>query len=264
MKTLSFIATALLAVVTGANFASCSNDDDDNNKSDSKIIVNPAKVFKEGIPSRVGSMSIICNADGLVTKISDDDEVVNFSYTSGSRASDYDVVMSTQEFDMYITLNKSGFASHCKEVMADGETEEWWFEYNSDGQLSKMRRTEGDNETTDISYSGGDIASVKVRNNDNDGDDNVINYGNSPIENKGCIMLFDETFGIDMDEMIYVYYAGMLGTATKSLPVSYSYTSYESGTTDTGIESFEWALNASGLPTSLVMRPSNEKLNFTW
>lgn len=77
-------------------------------------------------------------------------------------------------------------------------------------------------------------------------------------------MLFDETFGIDMDEMIYAYYAGMLGTATKSLPVSYSYTTYESGITDTDIESFDWTLNASGLPTSLVMRPSNEKLNFIW
>lgn len=264
MKTLNLIATTLLAVVTSVNFTSCSNDDDDNNNSDSKIIVNPAKVFKAGMPSRVGSMSITCNADGLVTRISDDDKVVNFSYISESRASDYDVVMSTQEFDMYITINKSGFANHCKEVMADGETEEWWFEYNSDGQLNKMRRTEGNNETTDILYSGGDIVSVKVRNNDNDGDDNVINYGSSPIENKGSIMLFDETFGIDMDEMIYAYYAGMLGTATKSLPVSYSYTTYESGIADTDIESFEWTLNASGLPISLVMRPSNEKLNFIW
>ena len=29
-----------------------------------------------------------------------------------------------------------------------------------------------------------------------------------PIENKGCLMLFDTTFDIDMDEMRYAYYAG--------------------------------------------------------
>lgn len=42
-------------------------------------------------------------------------------------------------------------------------------------------------------------------------------------------MLFDPTLGIDMDEMEYAYYAGLLGKATKSLPSS----NEEDGETET-------------------------------
>lgn len=45
----------------------------------------------------------------------------------------------------------------------------------------------------------------------------------SAIENKNNIMLFDITFGIDMDEMKYAYWAGLLGKATKYLPVKITY-----------------------------------------
>ena len=48
----------------------------------------------------------------------------------------------------------------------------------------------------------------------------------APIENKGCLMLFDEILDVDMDEMIYAYYGGMLGKATKHLPLVGHYTLY--------------------------------------
>lgn len=50
-------------------------------------------------------------------------------------------------------------------------------------------------------------------------------------------MLFDPTLGIDMDEMEYAYYAGLLGKATKSLPSS----NEEDGETET----FTWTLNSN-------------------
>ena len=75
-----------------------------------------------------------------------------------------------------------------------------------------------------------------------------------PIENKGCLMLFDTTFGIDMDEMRYAYYAGLLGKATNHLPLSNS----EDGDEDF----FDWTLNANGFPTSLLA--GYETIEFTW
>lgn len=61
----------------------------------------------------------------------------------------------------------------------------------------------------------------------------------TPIVNKGCIMMFDECFGIDMDELQIAYYAGLLGKATKNLPVA------------NDDNTFTWTLNSNGLPTQL-------------
>ena len=37
--------------------------------------------------------------------------------------------------------------------------------------------------------------------------------------NKGYLILFDATLGIDMDEMDFAYYADLPGIATKNLPI---------------------------------------------
>lgn len=269
MKTSGFCTAAILALAAGFSFASCSDDDDNNNDGGGNgngqtEAVNPSKVFTAGIPAKVGTMSIICDAAGRVTQIRDDDETINFTYSTGRAAESGDVVMRGEDFTMYISLNESGFASHCREVMSEGEIEEWWFDYNSEGQLSKLRRTEGNNEQTDITYADGNIVSVRMRDNDNEGSDITVDYGSQPIDNKGCIMLFDETFGIDMDEMRYAYYAGMLGTATKSLPASYSYTEHGFDYSDEGTETFTWVLNSENLPSSLTMHPSQQVINFRW
>ena len=67
----------------------------------------------------------------------------------------------------------------------------------------------------------------------------------TPIENKGCLMMFDELLDVDMDEMIYAYYGGMLGTATKHLPLRmhapYAHDSFSD-------YDFKWTLNSNGYP----------------
>jgi len=68
-------------------------------------------------------------------------------------------------------------------------------------------------------------------------------------------MLFDATLGIDMDEMKYAYYAGLLGKATKNLPKS---NVDEEGETTT----FTWTLNDSGLPTK--MTDGYDTYTFSW
>ena len=74
----------------------------------------------------------------------------------------------------------------------------------------------------------------------------------TPIENKGCLMLFDTTFGVDMDEMKYAYYAGLLGKATKHLPVK------------NNEDEFVWTLNNDGYPIEMNLESMYEDDTFTF
>ena len=125
-----------------------------------------------------------------------------------------------------------------------------------------MFRSEG-NERTTIKYEAGNIVSTTEKAvNGTQNKTHKVYYTSqsvpSPIVNKGCIMLFDTTLGIDMDEMQYAYFAGLLGKATKHLPVRLVGNEGEE-------ESFAWHLNASGYPTSMVRSHAPNWTNtFTW
>lgn len=257
-------AAVLMAVAAGClSFTSCGDDEKEpgggggSGSEDGEtdvIAVDPSKVFAAGLPERVGSMNISTNERGQVSEMvsAEDGIKVSFSYSGGGRAENYDVVMQVEEdgdknvFSFF--LNDAGFVKYCCQIESDGDVEEWWFEYNSDGCLSKLKRTEGQNEVTDIVYADGDITKVTVRSDDSPegDDDNVIEYGSPMLENKGCLMLFDETFGIDMDEMKFAYFAGLLGKATKHLPTG------RLDEEDGDRETYTWTLGANGLPVQLV------------
>ncbi len=247
------VCAIVIAIASCAGFVACSDDDNEPNGGDEQVsLVNPSNVFTAGIPRQVGSMTVEIDANGLVTSMSSREEGIDieFSYADVSRDESFDVVMRVKE-DEYtdvcnLILNNAGFAKYCKQIKSDGEIEEWWFEYNSAGQLSKMKRTEGDNEVTEITYENGDIAKVVISSDDPDANNSyVIKYGSHILENKGCLMLFDETFGIDMDEMGYAYFAGLLGKATKSLPVERLDVKYGDE------ETYSWTLNGAGMPVRL-------------
>ncbi len=268
MKFLKMIATAMIAVAGCAGFVSCSDDKDEPNGGDEigEVVVNPSKVFTAGVPKQVGTMSVVTDAKGLITSMNSAEDGVKivFSYPSMSRAESYDVVMVVDDegdkTTLNMLLNEMGFAKYCKQIESDGDVEEWWFEYNSDGQLIKMKRSEGGNEVTEITYENGNISKVKMRSEDDgDGGDYVIGYGSSMIENKGCIMLFDETFGIDMDEMKYAYFAALLGKATKNLPVSNAYTRFDpNGEPYKRDKAFKWSMNSNNLPIMLTTLTTDE------
>lgn len=85
----------------------------------------------------------------------------------------------------------------------------------------------------------------------------------TPLLNKGCVMLFDTTFGVDMDEMKYAYYAGLLGKATKHLPLQ----CVEKGEKYENNYYFTWTLNAAGLPVSFKSDYNNytfKTYTFVW
>lgn len=265
---LASLGFAALAV----SMSSCS-DDDNNGLTVPTDNVNPDKVFTQGVPDQVGNMAISTNSKGLVTKIVKYEsgvayKTITFDYTpSASRAvsipSSYDMTMNVEwdgdpdGVDFYIRLNSQGYIEYAYEVDADKDyddtAEEWWFKYNAQGQLIEMKRTEGDNEVTTINYNAdGDITTVTMK--DDDGPQMTTTFAytdathTTPILNKGGIMLYDDSFRIDMDEMAPAYYAGLLGKATKNLPLSAREVS--DGYTDN--YTFSWKLNSNGLPDSFT------------
>lgn len=301
MKQLKFQVFALAAALT-LGFTSCSDDNDEPNPNpgNGNGTVNPSSVFTAGVPSQVGEAVITTNADGLITKIVDGDQTTTFDYTPAkSRAAviiptDYDMTMNVEwgndedGVDFYIRLNKQGFIEYAYEVDEDkteGDTaEEWWFKYDGNGRMVEMKRTEGDNEITAITYDAdGDITAVKVS------DDTApkgkmsctITYTDathtSAIANKSGIMLYDDSFRIDMDEMAPAYFAGLLGKGTAHLPLGATEISNSDNEEYKDIYTFTWTLNSNQMPTSFVSaytsynpwteEPStheDEPINFKW
>lgn len=264
----NYFKYAAMAVIATVSFSmtSCGDDDDENDAPELPEIPVIDQVFPEGVPSKIGNTNIETNAAGQVTRILTQDggsiEIAEFSYGVFSRATDYQVKMKLHDtYDpqdstvIYMQLNDKNFVKYALEIYSDGETDEWWFDYNADGQLNYLKRSEGDNEVTRITYANGNIIGVAVTDDDHKTpstysisytDDNV----KAPIANKGGIMLFDDLFHVDMDEMEVAYYAGLLGKSTQSLPVNMYYANSEGEYND----SFIWTLNNAGLPTKLVIK----------
>lgn len=268
MKNYRFLFVAIVSCCMGGVLSACSDDDGDKpDKKEEVAAPNALRVFTGGIPSKVGDARITVNGDGQVTSIVDRWSAATFSYAPVSRAARYDMTITIKYFDepetdvLYIRLNDEQFIEYALQVSDDGE-EEWWFGYDKDCRLDYMKRTEGDNEVTRIVYDGGDIVGVSMT---SDNAENTyataISYVDSsvksPLDNKGCVMLFDMTFGIDMDEMAVAYYAGLLGKATAHLPV---------GRKDKWDDmTFEWTLNAEGLPTAFEDKPYGDSpMTFAW
>lgn len=267
----SFLATIM--AVGFLAFTACSDDDDEPGYNQvTPGTVNPAQVFTNGMPTQVGDMTITKDADGKVSKIVEDagtsyETTYTFNY-NGSQAraipSSYDMTITVTEKDgddnwvFYVSLNESGFARYAYQDYGDGDFDEWWFEYNQNGQLSRLKRSEGDNEVTTITYdNSGDITKVSVSDDDGLDQTTAISYTNStvtsPIANKGSIMLFDELFDIDMDEFGPAYYASLLGKATTHLPVASSNVEYGYSDNYASDYTFKWTINDNGFPASLVI-----------
>lgn len=174
-------------------------------------------------------------------------------------------------FDMEI--NGKGFVRHCTQTEGDGDIETWDFDYTTEGNLNYMKRSEGGNEITTITYQEGDIVHVGVVSEEDGWESSSdVKYTSadvaSPMPNKGCVMLFDATFGVDMDEMKYAYYAGLLGKATKNLPIEL----IDHGMTGTDydeVSKFKWTLNQDELPIQLDITEEpwggyTSKMTFQW
>lgn len=283
-KFFKFMLMAAIATTVSGTFMACGDDDDDNSNNgnnenagtETPTAVNPLNVFTGGLPKSYDGAQIVTNAQGLVAAItSNDGKQITFEYPLATRdASAYDVIMTIDEghdekLVCNMMLGQNGFVAHVDEIeiyQGKQETETWDFTYNSNGQLTQMVRSEGGTEKTVIKYEDGNIVETSTTSEKyyDEASSYRIYYTSddvrTAIENKGCVMLFDMTLGIDMDEMEYAYYAGLLGKATKNLPVR-CVDMRDERYTDT----FMWTLNNAGYPTHVAYKEyPQDQTTFTW
>lgn len=278
MKVFRKIAWSMLFTLCIVGFVACS--DDDNNDDGGEVITPTTKQLKS-----VSDMTMSYQ-DGLLTKIvTEDGKKLIFDYGTQTKSNTqlrsngtgittislYDDNDNLEHYFYDIVTESNGFIKSCKEITydeIDGEqTETWKFEYNTDGQLLSMKRSEGGNEITTIKYENGNITEVTMT---SDEEDNSLytkifytsNEITTAIDNKSSIMFFDMTFGIDIDEMKYAYWAGLLGNATKSLPLKIIYienSEYEE------TETFQWTIKDDYVQKMIQTASwGTEEHLFTW
>lgn len=272
----------LLAIALGAAIAltACSKNSDgpDGGEDKGKVEVNPTKVFVNGMPKIVDGNVFTRDFKGRLSSIYNKEEnaLVAFAYTSSILGTKDvpNVVMTVtdgSERTVYnLFLNKDGFVKYCDEIDYEKgntpKTTTWNFEYNSDGQLIKaVQSKDGVKTSSTIAYNDGDaVETVTMSEKDGKETDHYRIYYTSkkvtsPIENRGCIMSFDVALGLDLDHLHGAYYAGMLGKATKHLPI-YNMDKDNDKTT------FDWTFNDNGFPTKIVVKDDEgrEESNIVW
>jgi putative lipoprotein len=273
----------LLAIALGAAIAltACSKNSDgpDGGEDKGKVEVNPTKVFVNGMPKIVDGSVFTRDFKGRLSSIYNREEnvLIAFAYTSSILGTKDvpNVVMTVTDADertVYnLFLNKDGFVKYCDEIDYEEKgntpkTTTWNFEYNSDGQLIKaVQSKDGVKTSSTIAYNDGDaVETVTMSEKDGKETDHYRIYYTSkkvtlPIENRGCIMSFDVALGLDLDHLHGAYYAGMLGKATKHLPI-YNMDKDNDKTT------FDWTFNNNGFPTKIVVKSDDEReeSNIVW
>lgn len=273
----------LLAIALGAAIAltACSKNSDgpDGGEDKGKVEVNPTKVFVNGMPKIVDGSVFTRDFKGRLSSIYNREEnvLIAFAYTSSILGTKDvpNVVMTVTDADertVYnLFLNKDGFVKYCDEIDYEKKgntpkTTTWNFDYNSDGQLIKaVQSKDGVKTSSTIAYNDGDaVETVTMSEKDGKETDHYRIYYTSkkvtlPIENRGCIMSFDVALGLDLDHLHGAYYAGMLGKATKHLPI-YNMDKDNDKTT------FDWILNNNGFPTKIVVKNDDgrEESNIVW
>lgn len=273
----------LLAIALGAAIAltACSKNSDgpDGGEDKGKVEVNPTKVFVNGMPKIVDGSVFTRDFKGRLSSIYNKEEnvLIAFAYTSSILGTKDvpNVVMTVTDADertVYnLFLNKDGFVKYCDEIDYEKKgntpkTTTWNFEYNSDGQLIKaVESKDGVKTSSTIAYNDGDaVETVTMSEKDGKETDHYRIYYTSkkvtsPIENRGCIMSFDVALGLDLDHLHGAYYAGMLGKATKHLPI-YNMDKDNDKTT------FDWTFNNNGFPTKIVVKSDDEReeSNIVW
>ena len=137
--------------------------------------------------------------------------------------------------------------------------------------MTRIRRSENENDVR-ITYADGNISKyIETWEGDDEREEYTIKYTNvkfkTPVANKGNLMMFDEFFDIDMDEMGIAYFAGLLGKSTKNLPMGYTWSDIESdnSVSSTGSDNFNWDFNSQDLPTKFWKdNYEYEATTFTW
>ena len=271
------ITISLLAVaVISATFilSSCSNKNDDDwiiEGWPDPVTIDLSKVFTNGMPKEVDSMTIQTDDNGLVTGIKTKEETVSFKYNNTKTRvivipNVFMKVERNGKATVYIMyLNNNGFVRECMIEQKENTKEDTWrFTYNDNDQLINIIHSADDYKKFTLTYKDSNISEIETttivsQTTTRKKDTCKVAYTSTatptPIVNKGNIMLFNTTFGIDIGAMKYAYYAGLLGKATKNLPVQLI---DKNGNKN----NFTWTVNSNGFPTA--MTSGSHQYKFVW
>lgn len=275
MKRLSYLGCLVAIALSTTTMTACGETTEETiiENSSANVSEGLSRIFTTGMPKVVNGYTIARNEQGqvyLMKKSRGRDKVV-FEYKAANLANTNapDIVMTVTDDDdkkVYnLFLNNNGYIRHCDEIEYErGESpkrQTWDFEYNAAGQLSKVVSSEDGYETTTITYRDGNIVRTSVVSGMSgiEKDRHDIFYTSNtvatPILNKGNVMFFDDTFDIDIEELQYAYYAGLLGKATKHLPV-------RSIDEKNEVSTFRWTLDSNGYPTRFSEGDDTKRI--TW
>lgn len=169
------ITIALLtAAVIGATFvlSSCSNKNDDDWIIDGlpdPVTIDLSKVFTNGTPKEVDSMTIQTNEKGLVTSIETKDEMVSFKYNNTKTRAIVipNVFMKVERngdttfYRMY--LNNNGFVRRCMIEQKENTKEDTWrFTYNDNDQLINIIHSADDYKKFTLTYKDSNISEIET------------------------------------------------------------------------------------------------------
>ena len=275
MKRLSYLGCLVAIALSTTTMTACGETTEETiiENSSANVSEGLSRIFTTGMPKVVNGYTIARNEQGqvyLMKKGRGRDKIV-FEYKAANLANTNapDVVMTVTDDDdkkVYnLFLNNNGYIRHCDEIEYErGESPKrqiWDFEYNAAGQLSKVVSSEDGYETTTITYRDGNIVRTSVVSGMSgiEKDRHDIFYTSNivatPILNKGNVMFFDDTYDIDIEELQYAYYAGLLGKATKHLPV-------RSIDEKNEVSTFRWTLDSNGYPTRFSEGDDTKRI--TW
>ena len=133
----------ILALLACVGMVSCGDDE-------TFIVGKPSNVFSNVSPKTVGKYSIYYDEHGRVSMVTECDEYgcrkAFFDYSPADRDCDVRIDITEENYGemicLHVSLNKNGYAEYVSEIEDNRIDQDWKFEYNSNGQLIKMVRSE--------------------------------------------------------------------------------------------------------------------------
>lgn len=256
MKKINFFA-GFFALLLCVGFTSCDDDDDNNAEGAGTDNVFPEGTKKVATTNDGYETTTFNYSDGkLISVKSGQNENITFEYSGNAviMTSVYTGGSQIEKTVYTLNIGSNGFATNGTATYTYGNEKEsgnFSFAY-SGGYLTAINTTgEEGYDNYKITWENGNITRVvnEYRFKDEDGEDSgtyttTATYdGNLNVAN---ISFFDEL--VDLDELEYAYYAGLLGKTTKNLLKS----KVETGDSSPYTTNYTYELDANGYPISIT------------
>lgn len=185
----------------------------------------------------------------------DDGITYRFNYLNDSTIKVIGTI-SDEKVVCNLKLNDDGYIKKCLHSYSGPEgsySQTFEFEYDDDGRMTYMKRSEG-NEVWRLVYNNSNAISVSCNGNKT----NSISYGN--LECPENWIWYEWMMGLDIDEMDIFGLIGMLGKSSKNLPT------VNKGLGEEYSLHYNWSMDGYGYPDRVVIDEdgSDYVLNLSW